>query len=111
MTLKLKISAKNTKLGKIPSFSMSAKKTCPNKTPWCEKHCYATKLERLYPNVKNAYAVNYKATQKVSFVNSMVREIKNSDTDVFRMHVSGDFFNVKYIYSLFYYQHSVARYS
>ena len=99
MTLKLKISARNTKLGKIPSFSMSAKTTCPSKTEWCEKHCYATKLERLYKNVKNTYKINYQATQKVSFVNSMIREIKNSGQEVFRLHVSGDFFDVKYIYN------------
>ena len=100
---RVKISSHNTKLGKIPSFSTSSLKTCPSKTKWCSKHCYAHKSEVQYPNVKRAYRINLEATKKITFVESMVREVKeatkNKDTKVFRLHVSGDFFNVKYIYN------------
>jgi hypothetical protein len=99
MKLKLKISPKNTKLGKIPSFSLSSLKTCPSKTEWCKKNCYAQKCERQYPNVKRAYAINLNATTKETFVSRMIEEVRNSNSNVMRIHVSGDFFDVRYIYN------------
>lgn len=99
MKLTLKISKNNTKLGKIASFSLPSIKTCPSKTAWCEKHCYAKRSEIQYPNVKRAYGINFKATNKVSFVDSMIKEVEKSGNSTFRIHVSGDFFDVRYIYN------------
>lgn len=100
MKLKLKISKGNTKLGGIRSFSMSSLNTCPSKTEWCAKHCYAHRQERMYPNVKRAYKINLNATSKKTFVYSMVEEIKNNNkNNIFRIHVSGDFKDVRYIYN------------
>ena len=97
--LRLKISMHNTKLGKIPSFSLSSLKTCPSKTPWCEKHCYAKRSETMYVNVKRAYQTNLESIEKVTFVENMIATIKNVTKDnIFRIHVSGDFKDVKYIY-------------
>ena len=97
----VKISKHNTKLGKILSFSLPTEKTCVNKTSWCEKHCYAKKSERQYPNVGKAYGINLEAIKDTGFVSSMIDEIKqNTKTNkVFRIHVSGDFFQVSYIYN------------
>ena len=99
--LLVKISKHNTKLGKIASFSLSSFHTCVSKTKWCDKHCYAKKSERQYPNVGKAYGINLEAIKDTGFVSSMIDEIKqNTKTNkVFRIHVSGDFFQVSYIYN------------
>ena len=52
----VKISKGNSKLGAIPSVSLPSIKTCRNCA--CQEKCYAQKLERLRPSVKNAYEHN-----------------------------------------------------
>lgn len=49
----VKFSDGNTKMGKIPSVSLPAIKTCIHCA--CNQKCYAAKLERLRPNVRAAY--------------------------------------------------------
>lgn len=98
----INISMSNTKVGKIPSFSISSIDSCPGATTWCSKSCYASKLERIYKNVNKAYASNYEIAQSPEFVDLMNDEIKkltNKNINTFRFHVSGDFFNVRYIYN------------
>ncbi|MCI4436574.1 MAG: hypothetical protein JHC33_07170 [Ignisphaera sp.] len=95
------ISPNNTKLGKIPSFSLPAINSCPGRTTWCSNLCYADKVARIYKNAEKSYYTNMDATTKVDFVSLMNDEIaklvkKNIKT--FRIHVSGDFYDVKYIY-------------
>ena len=99
-TFKITISKGNTKLGDIPSFSLSSLTTCPGKSQWCSKNCYAFKLEHQYPNVNKSYYNNYQATFEPSFVDSMDKEIKNlikKGKKVFRIHVGGDYFSTEYI--------------
>ena len=50
----VKISAGNAKLGSIPSVSLPAGVTC-RKDCECFKKCYAQRLERMRPSVRNAY--------------------------------------------------------
>jgi len=98
----INISMKNTKLGKIPSFSLSAIEACPGKTTWCESKCYADKISRIYKNAYKAYSFNYAvARYKQDFVllmNMELAKLTAKSIKTFRWHVSGDFFNVKYIY-------------
>ena len=97
--MKINLSKGNTKLGEILSFSISALKSCPTKTSWCEKHCYAKRLENQYPNVKQAYNDNFNAITDKTFTTDMVTEIKKyNKSNIFRLHVSGDMLNVAYIY-------------
>lgn len=82
------ISRGNTKMGAIPSVSLPAGATC--RTCSCIEKCYAKKLERLRPTVRNAYQHN------------LIMLFEEPDTywrDVeaaimmnryFRFHVSGD---------------------
>lgn len=96
------ISMENGKIGKIPSFSLPAADSCPGKTEWCSKSCYALKLERIYKNVKASYALNFKVAQSsdfVSIMNSELLKLSNKGIKIFRWHISGDWFNVKYIYN------------
>ncbi|MCK5633414.1 hypothetical protein KAH94_06670, partial [bacterium] len=95
MTL-ISISKGNTKLSKnIASFSIPPVSTCPNAGD-CAKYCYAKKAYRLYTNTTKAYDKNLLASKKDYFIDLMVDEIKALKQKVFRLHVSGDFYNQEY---------------
>ena len=91
----LSIPVKNTKLGKISSFSLPPIKTCPGRSPVCEKLCYVDKFYRQYPSVPKAYAANWEAAESDTFVADMVAKIQGLPS--FRIHVSGDFYSAEYI--------------
>ena len=85
----VKISKGNSKMGAIPSVSLPAGTTC-RKDCACYKKCYARKLERLRPTVRNAYQHNYDLLK--SDPNTYWREVEASVmmSRFFRFHVSGD---------------------
>lgn len=82
-------------MGAIPSVSLPPVITCPKNAP-CAKKCYAAKLCRLRPAVKNAYQNNLDILnedwneywRQVRFAVSMTR--------YFRFHVAGDIPNPAY---------------
>lgn len=96
---KLTLSKGNSKIGHVINFSLPSKITCPGKTEWCDKHCYAARIERMYPNVKKAWAENFEIAKSDNFVKEMTEALKKipKKYTVIRIHVSGDFFNEKYI--------------
>lgn len=95
--MKITLSKGNTKIGNIVSFSLPAITTCPGRTPWCEKKCYAHRLEKRYPNVRNSYASNLEASKQEDFVEKMNESLAKIKTNTVRLHVSGDFYSIEYI--------------
>jgi hypothetical protein len=97
------ISPNNTKLGKIPSFSLPAISSCPGATSWCSGKCYADKVSRIYKNAAKSYQTNFEAAKNnkdfVLLVNTELSKLSNKGIKTFRFHVSGDFFDVKYIHN------------
>ena len=91
----VKISKGNSKLGAIPSVSLPSIKTCRNCA--CQEKCYAQKLERLRPSVKNAYEHNLGVL--LSDPTTYWREVEASVmmSRFFRFHVSGDIPNAAYL--------------
>jgi hypothetical protein len=91
------ISPGNTKLGKMPNFSIPAGDTCPGKSDFC-KGCYAQKGFFQMPRLKSSYAQNLEVTQEDSFVDAMIAHIQQATrkVKVFRIHVSGDFYSATY---------------
>lgn len=85
----VKISAGNAKLGSIPSVSLPAGTTC-RKDCECFKKCYAQKLERLRPAVRNAYQHNLTLLQKSPDIYWREVEASIMMSRFFRFHVSGD---------------------
>ena len=87
--MNVKISAGNSKMGSIPSVSLPAGLTCRTDCE-CIKKCYARRLERLRPSVRQAYQHNYDLL--VSDPITYWREIEASImmSRFFRFHVSGD---------------------
>lgn len=92
--MNVSISKGNSKMGVIPSVSLPAGKTCGN-VP-CLKKCYARKLERLRPNVRDSYENNLTVflSNPTQYFNEVETAIKMSR--FFRWHVSGDIPNKRY---------------
>ena len=86
----------NAKVGPIPTFSLPSRFTCPGSSPWCLKHCYAWRFERIWPNCRLAYARNLVLSwSSRRFVKAMLRRIPE-DLPALRIHVSGDFYSRAY---------------
>lgn len=94
---KLLTTPMNKTLG-VNTWNIPSKITCPNKTPFCSKYCYAGKGNFLYDNVKKSHAKNLIETKDNNFVDNMVHTITKRNLKVFRIHSSGDFYNAKYFF-------------
>lgn len=92
---KISISPGNAKMGAIPSVSLPPVITCPKNAP-CIKKCYAAKLCRIYPSVKNAYQKNYDIliNNETEYWYQVMQAAKM--TKYFRYHVSGDIIDYSY---------------
>ena len=85
-------------------WSIPAVITCPFRTALCEKFCYAKKAETAYPDVLPARMRNLEISKSSDFVLRMIYTIsvelerpKNKGKKiVFRIHESGDFYNLEY---------------
>lgn len=104
----------NGKTSKIANaFGLPAGKAyaCPGATTFCEKICYAGKLEKIYSGVKNVLVSNFEQLLYADYLNGidgmayllsqMVREFvldceKKGAPKAFRIHWDGDFFSRDY---------------
>ena len=83
-------------------WNLPAVKTCPNRTPHCEKLCYARKAEKLYPTCLPSRMANLEEAKKDDFAMNMALTIMikykgmKAEKLVVRIHESGDFYNQKY---------------
>lgn len=93
--MKISISHGNRKMGAIPSVSLPPIITCPKNAP-CAKKCYAAKLCRIYPSVKNAYQNNLDVLN--TDWGEYWRQVRDAVAmqKYFRFHVSGDIPNASY---------------
>lgn len=87
--MNVKISKGNSKMGTIQSVSLPSGKTCRQDCS-CGKICYARKLERMRPSVRQAYQHNYDLLN--CDPDTYWREVEASImmSRFFRYHVSGD---------------------
>ncbi len=85
----VKISKGNIKMGSIPSVSLPAVITCRDDCG-CGSKCYASRMERLRPNIRYSYLNNLRVllTQPEAYWSGVEEQLKVSD--FFRFHVSGD---------------------
>lgn len=100
----------NGKQAKIANaFGMASGKafSCPGATSVCESVCYAGKLERLFPGMRNLMLANYNAVANATYselviaLNSMISDfradcVKHNAERAFRIHHDGDFLNRTY---------------
>ena len=86
----------NSKLGRIPTFSLPSRLTCPGASAWCIEHCYARRFERLRPFCRTGYSHNLVLTWDTErFVSTMLKAI-SPDLSCFRIHVCGDIYDREY---------------
>ena len=91
------------------TFGLPAGKefSCPSQTSVCAKVCYAGKLEKVYPAVRELLMHNWNALQGASridmavMIDIMISEFihdceKRNAPKVFRIHWDGDFFSDDY---------------
>lgn len=95
---RVSISDGNSKMGRIASVSLPAWTTC--KRCGCWGKCYAKKLERIRPAVRNAYMRNYNILNDDP--ESYWREVEAAImvNRFFRFHVSGDIPNEQYFHKM-----------
>lgn len=94
--MQVSISKGNNKMGAIPSVSLPPIVTCPTGCP-CAKKCYAAKLCRLRPNVRESYARNLEILNADPSTYWLQVKAAASMTRYFRFHVSGDIPNYEYM--------------
>lgn len=98
--MKISISDKNTKMGNIPSFSLTPGKACTSTAcGTCLKDCYAMKAYRQYPATRNAYDRNLAAVQADHWdvLNQIDKYLEKKSPRFFRIHVAGDFISKEYL--------------
>lgn len=99
-----KISFGNKKLPKDTMiFNLPAVTTCPGKTDFCAKNCYALKAERMYKAVLPARKHNAKLSTGKNFVEMMCQVITRNAHKIkrVRIHESGDFYGQAYLSAWF----------
>ena len=92
------ISKSNIKLGMIPSVSLPPIVTCsPNACNFCGKKCYARKMCKLRPSVKESYENNLDIL--LNDKEKFWREVSGSIaiTTYFRFFVSGDIYDKDFL--------------
>ena len=86
-------------------WNLPAVITCPYRTAHCEGLCYAKKSETAYPETLPARMRNLEISKNPDFVERMIFTIKTELSRpsnknrkiVFRIHESGDFYNMTYV--------------
>ena len=98
---RVSISRGNSKMGAIPSVSLPPVKTCCKGCP-CAKKCYAAKICRLRPNVRQCYENNLEllSSDPVKYWSDVNDAVKMNR--FFRFHVSGDIVNDLYFLDMVY---------
>ena len=88
----------NRKLHKtVFSWSITPVKSCPNHME-CAKYCYARFPYRFYKYTKIAWDRNFEFAKTGEFVDHIITQLKRAmNCKIVRIHVSGDFFNQKYV--------------
>ena len=93
---KISISHVNKKMGRIPSVSLPPVVTCAEGCK-CAAKCYAAKLCRIYPTVREAYARNLRILREdpSEYWRQIAEAVRGEE--FFRFHVSGDIPDVEYL--------------
>lgn len=96
IVLRACVGAGNRKVGRIPTFSLPSRLTCPGASTWCIQHCYARRFERLRTLCRLGYSRNLVLTWDTErFVSTMLAQIP-PDLSCFRIHVCGDIYDREY---------------
>ena len=83
----------------LPAYKTSTGKiTCPFAKD-CVKFCYAQK--GFYKLSQKWAELKFEATKKDTFINDMIKDIKDKKADYIRVHDSGDYYSKEYLLKWF----------
>ncbi len=86
----------NHKTGPVWNWSLTPVVTCPGRTEWCHRFCYAKK--GFVPLCYNIYRANHRISLSQDFAQIMVFSLRRLDAPpILRLHMSGDFYSIRYI--------------
>ena len=88
------VSNGNSKMGRIPNWSVVPVRDCPNCTE-CREKCYALKAWRQYPSTRNSWNANSREAH-AGDLKSVREYLTRKKPRWFRVHVAGDFFSREY---------------
>ena len=94
------ISSSNSKLGRVPNWSLPPMETCPGSTSLCRAACYVGGKKgyyKQYPSVRKAYSRNLADVTASDWSVDVMRYLSKHRPAKFRIHVSGDFHRAGYI--------------
>ena len=105
--MNISVSDKNSKLGKMGNFSLPPVKSCPN-SKTCAVFvtkdgkvykCYAERPYNQYDQTEAAWDRNFQIAQEnlPEMENQLLAYFKSYNGYLFRIHVSGDFFDKEYL--------------
>lgn len=95
--VKLSITNGNSKLSRdIFSFSLTPIKGCLH-SKVCRRYCYCIRYYKAYREVRKAYDGNLELSKRADFARMLIDRLKLlKRVKAFRLHVSGDFYNIEY---------------
>lgn len=85
-------------------FNLPSRRTCPFRTPDCEKFCYAKRDER-FPSPRVNREKNFAVSLGTDFADRLIYTIQTEKQSkryhdavmIVRIHESGDFYNMQYV--------------
>jgi len=97
------ISTGNTKVGSIPSVSMTPVLACHNNAPCRESGCMMRPLMLMRPTMRRAYKRNFDLAVRFpdayfNMIDTFLNEIK---PDMFRWHIAGDILDQDYLENMY----------
>lgn len=100
--MKISISDKNSKMGRIPSISLTPGESCPAGVPCLSQGCYALKAYKQYPATRAAYDRNLAIYRQDpdDYFSQVLAWLDKARPDYFRWHVAGDIPDGGYIYGM-----------
>lgn len=101
--MRVHISEKNSKLGRIPNVSLPPLQTCVENPP-CAKLCYARKAYEVYAKSTAAPAwdenLAYYKADRIGYFGDIGRYIERKKPPYFRWHVGGDIPDTNYLHHM-----------
>ena len=96
--MRISISDGNTKMGKVPSVSLTPCVSCAKDAP-CRKRCYILKAFRMYEATRKAYRSNLTAYRRnpSGYFAAIDAYLNRKQSKYFRFHVGGDCPDAKYM--------------
>ena len=88
----------NGKLGEgIHAWSLPAVETCPGRSDLCSRVCYARSGRFHTRAMQTRLSENLALSQADDFVTRITAEILRRGVNILRIHVSGDFYDARYV--------------